>query len=170
MKKMILGTLVLSVFVFGGCTSNDKKNDQTKKETETSTKKTTNSSEEVTSGKLTFDFETNYEKGTIGYDWDYYAAKSQAIIKANPKEYSDFQFIITNLQNFTPATINYLNNADATEDEIDTEYAEVEANVAQAKTIQEEFKKIKKTDNNTEEYKKLNSLLEKAIANEGFLK
>ena len=169
MKKIVLTTLLLSTLVFGGCTSNEKKDDQTKSSQKTSEKKTSNSSEEVTSGKLTFDFETNYEKGTIGYDWDYYAAKSQAISKVNPKEYSDFQFIITHLQNFTPATITYLNNADATNEEINTEYTKVEENVAQAKAIQKEVNKIEKTENNADEYEKLNSLLKEAIANEGFL-
>ncbi|MHC5248272.1 hypothetical protein [Enterococcus sp. LJL90] len=182
MKKVLLGLVLFSGLVLSGCGSNEgggsssNTSSSSTSTTEASSSETNDSSTEssselvtIKSGDLEFSFETVYDKSQIGYDWDYYPAKLEAMQEQAPDEYADFQFIITSLESFYPESIFYLNDSEATEEEKNEERVDIEANIIKANSIKEKLSQIDRTNNNADEYILLESRIDEALANEAYL-
>lgn len=118
--------------------------------------------------KVNYKVESTYKKGTIGYEADEIEAKREAISEQAPEELSDYDFLTSS--GFYAKTPLYLTDSESTEDEKNSEKAEIQANVDQAKLLNEQLKQVKKTVNNSKEYAKLQSEINKALANESYLK
>ncbi|MGH2202291.1 hypothetical protein ACQ1ZM_16295, partial [Enterococcus faecalis] len=69
-----------------------------------------------------------------------------AISDQAPEELSDYYFLTSS--GFYAKTPLYLTDSESTEDEQNSEKAEIQANVDQAKLLNEQLKEVKKTVNN----------------------
>jgi len=187
MKKLILLLGIVTILSTGCNSSNNNEIEELKKEIAElkgeseefdNIEKNTGddfSDEEIAieskSKRVSYTVESEYDKGTWGYESDEQKAKTEAIAEQSPSELADYLFLLNAKRELSVPSTTVIDNPHIWPDvERDAELLQIIAAVEHAYLVSDRLSEVQITVNNVHEYEELSARVRSALALEVYVK